>query len=210
VWGNIDHKFSVLLYEPGEAKDSVTADDGAKLLLQIRSTTGFPSDGKVVYRITPSSNKKFSICFRIPAWSAHFTLTVNGKKQPVAGSGWVDVKRVWKANDSIIVRFDMPLQVMDGGISYPGFIAFKRGPQVLAMDAVFNPVSKDTTPAAFNKDTKFAISNANDVLTEGWIGRQAYRIAPDADRKRTLFILVPFADAGQRSTRQQVWIATNK
>ncbi|HMH22517.1 MAG TPA: beta-L-arabinofuranosidase domain-containing protein [Puia sp.] len=210
VWGNIDNEFSVLLYEAGEVSDSITAADGSRLLLQIKATTTFPSDGKAIYRINPSSGKKFSINFRIPAWSAHYTLTVNGVKQDIAGGHSVKVERVWKSNDRVIVRFDMPLQVLDGGLSYPGFIAFRRGPQVLAMDAVFNPPGKDLLPVSFDKDSKFAIHTANNVLAEGWVGKQAYSITLDTDKKRRLFILVPFADAGQQSTRQQVWIAPGR
>lgn len=210
VWGNINKEFSILLYEPGELKDSIIATDGSKLLLQVKSTTDFPADGKVIYTINPSSRKKFAINFRIPTWSTNYTLKVNGKKQNITSNQSVKVEREWKANDKVIVSFDMPLQVINGGLSYPGFIAFKRGPQVLAMDSVFNPRNKDALPVFFNKDTKFTINNANNILTKGWIGKQAYSIAIDSRNKQKLFILVPFADAGQQSTKQQVWIVSNE
>ncbi len=209
VWGNIDKEFTILMYEPGEVRDSVVADDGSKLLLQIISTTDFPLDGKVIYEINPSSNKKFAINFRIPTWSNNYTLTVNGVKQNTTGSQSIKVERVWKTNDKITVLFDMPLQVIKGGPSYPGFVAFKRGPQVLALDSWFNSGYIETLPLPIKEDSKFTINSAVNLLPKDWIGKQAYSIISDIDKKQKPFILVPFADAGQQSTKQQVWVLTN-
>jgi len=207
VWGNINNEFSVLFYENGVVKDSVVAADGSKLLLQMKSTTDFPSTGKVSYLINPSSNKKFAINFRIPTWSTNYTLSVNGVKQSITGNQTLKVERVWKANDKVIVHFDMPLQVINGGPSYPGYIAFKRGPQVLALDAVLNPKDAAVLLGSDNKDAKFVVNDANNILTKGWIGNQVYRISFASDKKQKTLIFVPFADAGQQSTMQQVWIA---
>jgi len=46
--------------------------------------------------------------------------------------------------------------------------------------------------------------------SQTWIDKQAYSIALGTDKKQKLFILVPFADAGQQSTWQQVWIVSNE
>jgi hypothetical protein len=210
VWGNINNEFSILMYEPGEVKASICVADGSKLFLQIKSTTDFPKDGKVIYGINPSSPKKFAINFRIPTWSANYTLTVNGVKQNKTGGQLLKIERVWKANDKVIVRFDIPLQIIKGEPSYAGYVAFKRGPQVLAMDAVLNPSDKDAWPVSLNKETKLAIKNASYILTKGWVGKQAYSITSGTDKKQKPIILVPFADAGQQSTRQQVWIGSGE
>jgi DUF1680 family protein len=208
IWGNVNNKFSIMLYEPGEMSDSITASDGSKILLNIKAASNFPSDGKVVYIVNPSSNKKFAIQFRIPSWSANYTLTVNGVKQKT-GNDLVKLEREWKPNDKIVVRFDMPLQLIEGGPSYPGYIAYKRGPQVLALDSLLNPAYTNTLPVLLKKDSRFTIKNVNHVLPKGWIGDQAYAIGLKEDKKQKLFILVPFADAGQQATRQQVWIRSN-
>ena len=208
VWGNINKEFSILMYEPGEVKDSIVAADGTELLLQIKSSTDFPGEGKVVYIINPSSSKKFTINFRIPTWSTNYTLTVNGEKQGIISGQSIKADRVWKRNDKVIVRFDMPLQVIKGGTSYPGHVAFKRGPQVLSVDSVFNPGYNDALQVSFNKGTKFTIKNAKNILMKGWIGKQVYSLTPDIDKNQKPLFLVPFADAGQLSTRQQVWIVS--
>ncbi len=208
VWGNINNEFSILMYEPGEVKESIRAADGSRLFLQIKSTTEFPKDGKVIYNINPSSPAKFAISFRIPTWAANYKLIVNGVKQNRTNGQILKVERVWKANDKVIVRFDMPLQVIKGEPTYAGYVALKRGPQVLAMDVVFDPGYKDVWPVSLNKDTKFAIKNASYILTKGWVGTQAYSITSKTGKKQKPIIFVPFADAGQQATKQQVWIGT--
>ena len=165
--------------------------------------------------INPSSNKKFAINFRIPAWSTNYTLTVNGVKQNIISSQSIKVERVWKANDKVIVRFDMPLQVIKGGSSYPGFIAFKRGPQVLAFDASLNTgLLKESR---LESEQKFLVgkpeykSNA-DLLPKQWIGKQAYTVNI-IDRKKNAakqqLIMVPFADASQTGGAIKVWMQLN-
>ncbi len=206
VWGNINNQFSIMMYEPGEVKERINADDGSTLVLHIQATSDFPTNGKVIYSINPSSNKKFAINFRIPSWSANYTLTVNGVKQNRTTSQLFKVERVWKANDKVIVRFEMPLQVINGEPSYTGYVAFKRGPQVLAMDAALNPNFKDSLAVFHKTGTKFKIKNSTNILTKGWIGNEAFTITSNTSNKQIPLILVPFADAGQQSTRQQVWI----
>jgi DUF1680 family protein len=208
IWGKINNEFSVLLYEPGEMSDTITTTDGSRVLLNIKARADFPNDGKFSYIINPSSSKNFVLNFRIPGWAANFKVSVNGVKQR-ADSLSIKLQRQWKASDKVVVQFDMPLEVIAGGASYPGYIAYKRGPQVLALDSVLNPGYKRTLPAAYKKDSRFTIKNARHVLPKGWIGGQAYAIGLKEDKKQTLFVLVPFADAGQQATRQQVWIRSN-
>ncbi len=208
VWGKINNEFSVLLYEPGDVKDSIVSVDGSKLLLEIKSETNFPANGDVVYRIIPSSNKKFTISFRIPIWSANYTLSVNGKKQTIVNSQSIKIDRVWKMNDKVQVHFDMPLQIIKGGPSYPGYFAFKRGPQILASDSIYNPQYKDVLPFPVKEETKLVIHPANNMIPKGWVGKQVYSVAFGAGKKRKTLILVPFADAGQQATKLQVWIAS--
>jgi DUF1680 family protein len=105
VWGKIGKEFSILMYEPGEVKDSVVTADSSKLLLHIISSTEFPSVGKVTYKVNPTSNKKFAINFRIPIWSANYSLTVNGIKQNTFGKQSIRVERLWKANDKVTANY---------------------------------------------------------------------------------------------------------
>jgi DUF1680 family protein len=48
------------------------------------------------------------------------------------------LERVWKSSDKIKVSFQMHVQILSGGKSYSGQIAFQRGPQVLELDSLLN------------------------------------------------------------------------
>ncbi len=206
VWGKINNTFTVLLYEPGNVTEQVTADDGSNILLKLNAETTFPANGAVVYTVNSSGSKRFAINFRIPSWAVNYTLAVNGVSQANTRRDLVNIKRVWKANDKIEVHFDMPLQVINGGASYPGFIAFKRGPQVLAVDSVLNPSYKNSSSVYFNRNAEIEVKDVNNILPNGWVGKQAYAVTLEINKQKQQLVLVPFADAGQQSSRLQVWI----
>jgi hypothetical protein len=202
VWGQIGGAFSILLYESGMVKDSIITDAGKIIALQVSAVTDFPISGKVKYLVQGGTHQKFRINFSIPSWADQFRISVNGKEQKLKNErGYFPVDRVWGKADEVIVQFKMPLQVIDGGISYPGAIGFKRGPQVLSWDSSLNTFNP-TLPVK-NGTSSFTISAAEKVLPANWIGKQAYRIS---SINEPMFLLVPFADAGQTSAEQKVWL----
>lgn len=205
VWGKINKTFTVMMYEPGVVKENITAADGSKILLELTAETSFPQNGAVTYTVNPSSAKKFTLAFRIPDWAVNYTLSVNGVKQPTTVPGEISINRVWNKADKIEVQFEMPLQVVQGGPSYPGSIAFKRGPQVLALDSTLNAGHESSLPVYYNASNTYTVTDASSTLPGYWVGRQAYAVTP-GNGKGQPFILVPFADAGQEAAPLQVWI----
>ncbi len=206
IWGKINSRFTILMYEPGIVKDEVTAEDGSKIMLQIGAETSFPATGSILYTVNPSEAKKFAISFRIPSWAAGYSISINGIPQTITGKDEVSISRVWNANDEVQVQFSMPLQVIKGGQSYPGSIAFKRGPQVLAVDSVLNAGQASVLPASFNTGSKLTIAEAGNRLPKTWVGKQAYIVSSGNINDSRQLILVPFADAGQQSSSLQVWL----
>jgi len=206
VWGKINKEFSVIMYEAGEMKDSIVTADGSGIILGVKAVTDFPLSGTVMYTVHPSSNKKFTINFRVPEWSSNYTVSINGIKQVITTKGIVRLERIWKAGDKVNIQFEMPLQVIDGAPSYPGFIAFKRGPQVLALDRSLTRSQSHSLTINYNEHSKFSMSETKGVLPVNWIGKQAYAITINNDRQQKPFILVPYSDSGQQSDLQDVWI----
>ena len=206
VWGKINNQFTVLMYEPGTAKETVVADDGSKILLRLKAETSFPQDGAVTYTVNPSKAKKFVLNFRIPSWAVNYRLSVNGVAQANTAKNEVSINRVWQAGDKVEVLFDMPLQVVQGGPSYPGSIAFKRGPQVLAVDSVLNVGHEKALPVYFTGGIKYTATDAARLLPKYWVGKQAYAISLGEGATKQDLILVPFADAGQSASPLQVWV----
>lgn len=205
VWGKVNGIFSVLMYDSGEVIDSIKATDGSTLKLGIKSESKFPYEGGLKYTINPSSAKKFALNFRVPAWCTNFTASVNGQIYKGIVGSFLSIERDWKPVDVVIINFDIPVQIIPGGISYPNQIAIKRGPQVLAIDAILNPSLKNLAPITCETN-EVILTNSAESLPVGWAWKQAYAATLKVDGKPQKIIFVPFADAGQNASEIGVWI----
>lgn len=205
VWGKIRGSVSVLMYEPGEFSDSVFTTAGSKILMRLTADTDFPVSGKIIYGVTASGPGKVMLQFRVPSWAVNFSVRVNGVKQRnLIRDHLFQINRIWGKHDKVKISFDMPVRVIGGGPSYKNSIAFKRGPQVLSLDS---SVNRPWLPfVTSSKATRYLLRFNQAVLPPGWIGKQAYQVLQKGVVKTPVFNLVPYADAGQLSTMQQVWI----
>ncbi len=206
IWGKVNKQFTVLMYEPGFVKENITTDDGANITMQLTASSSFPKEGEVVYTVKPSQSKKFTLNFRIPSWAVNYRLTINGTSQNITGNDEVSINRVWQADDKVDVQFDMPLQIIKGDPTYKGFVAFKRGPQVLAVDSLLNVGRSINVSANFTDARKLTVEDVAINLPRYWVGRQAYSVSREDIKKKEVLVLVPFADAGQQASPLQVWV----
>ena len=205
VWGKVNNIFSVLMYETGEVADTILANDHSSVELKIKSITNFPLEGKVDYIITPSKTKAFALNFRVPGWSQNFVAKIGDKTYKGTAGKFLKVERTWKAGDKVAISFDMPVQVIPGGISYPNKIAFKRGPQVLAIDQALNTETGPLSSIQFAGNNP-ALVDAKEKLPLDWSWKQAYAFELQINHKQEQVILVPYAEAGQKGTELEVWI----
>ena len=193
IGGNIDKKFTVLLYENGIAKTTIQTTDAGTIALQVKSNTKFPAAGMVDFLITPAKPASFPIGFRVPEWSANFTATVGNKVYTGKPGTFLSIQRKWIPGERVRITFDMPIEVLPGGASYPNAVAIKRGPQVLAIDRSLND------SAAITQYTgKPKLSDAATVLPKNWSWKEAFYLEK--------MVLVPFAEAGQTNAEVAVWI----
>jgi len=148
----------------------------------------------------------------VPEWCNSFSAQIGGKVYKGINNQPIVIERNWRPGDQINVSFDIPVKVLDGGKSYPDHIAFKRGPQVLALDSLLNVnVLKNDS---FNPGKKMVISQPQittnkDLLPENWIGKQVFTmgIADKENSERKMeWLLVPFADASQTGGTMKVWL----
>lgn len=206
IWGNVNKQFTVLMYEPGAVIQTITADDGTSINLRLKAETTFPKEGDVVYTVNPSLSKKFTLNFRIPSWAENYSITVNGLPQDIASNSEASINRVWQSNDKVEVKFDMPVQVIKGDPTYKGFVAFKRGPQVLAADSLLNAGRLISVTKAFTNPGNLTVKDATGMLPAYWVGKQAFAVSREDIKRKEELILVPFADAGQEAAPLEVWI----
>ena len=100
--------------------------------VHIRQQTAYPADGGVAITVTVPKPMKFALRVRVPAWSA----IAGFKTKP--GDYYV-LRQTWSRTQTIALEFAVPTRVVSGEGSNAGKLAVVRGPQVLAVDAQFNP-----------------------------------------------------------------------
>jgi DUF1680 family protein len=118
----------------------------------------------------------------------------------------VIVKRRWASGEKLTIKFNIGLQEIQGGKSYPGMMAFQRGPQVLAFDESLNQEFINANSKEMENRLltfKTAISSCSELLPKQWIGKQAYSFMLTNHNK---LVLVPFADASQTGADIKVWM----
>jgi DUF1680 family protein len=118
----------VNLYIPSSLR---WTQQGAQLSLEQKSL--YPFDSAVQFEVTTSRSLEFALKFRIPAWAAGASVSVNGKRvlEPVIPGSFATIRRSWKTGDHI--ELDLPLvkrlQSIDS--SHPKTVALLCGPLVL-------------------------------------------------------------------------------
>lgn len=205
IGGKINGCFSVLLYENAVASTTVRGSDGEEISLAVRSITRFPRDGVVEFEVEPAKAAEFTINFRVPEWAANFRAVVGGESYAGRKGGMLAVKRRWKAGDRVKINFDMPVEVLPGGLSYPNAIAIKRGPQVLAIDKGLNAGIDSLSGVNFMGSLRF--SDADAALPADWDWKEAFYLDVQVNHVPQKVVLVPFAEAGQKTDPVEVWIA---
>lgn len=215
TFGNVNNVPTLMLYGPASYKENYTTPDNKNINLSLQIESGFPDYGNAIITVNTSEPAFFSLGLRVPSWSNSFVAEVDGKEYKGTANQYLVIKRIWKSGEKIKVSFNIPVQILSGGKSYPGQIAFQRGPQVLAFD---NSLNVDLLKKyQFESNQKLfiekpgSITNTN-LLPKQWIGNQAYTATIIDNKKNVVkqkLTLVPFADASQTGGNIKVWMPLN-
>ncbi len=108
--------------------------------IAIETKTEYPVSGQIGITIHLEKDEEFVLALRIPAWSRHTQLSVNGQQVSCAGGQFAGLKRLWKNGDQVELMLDFavrPILPEEFGVSSADapFMALRRGPLVLARDA---------------------------------------------------------------------------
>ncbi len=207
IYGNLKDVPTMLMYEPGVYINSYRTSTKKKIDFLLNIESNFPESGNLIATVNTSSNKdSIPISFRVPSWCSSFVLKIGAEEFKKVSNNFIVIKRIWKSGEKIKISFDIPLQEITGGNSYPGKTAFQRGPQILALDeslnqSLINSGSNELKQSLWNYNP--AGKNCSALLPKQWIGKQAYSYL--LDHKNQL-VLVPFADAGQTGASLKVWM----
>lgn len=92
------------LLNPG--RGTVRTPSGREVAVRIRGT--YPENGRVVISLASKEPEWFALKLRIPAWSRHTRITVNGESAGAAPAGeWKTLARTWRPGDEVEMRLDM-------------------------------------------------------------------------------------------------------
>jgi DUF1680 family protein len=201
---NPDNGFNINLYSKGKLTDKIFTKDGKEVGIECNVESNYPEDGRATITLNPETKSEFLFSLHVPAWCRNFKASVNGKNLNGVPGQYLNIERLWDKNTVITASFDMPVKILDGAKSYPGFIALQYGTQVLAVDQTLNPDIKDMDKMRL--DLPKLVQGPKTLLPGSWVGSQIYKTKAYYEGKPVDINLVPFADAGQTGGDIRVWI----
>jgi len=201
---NMDNGFDINIYTTGKITDKIFTKDGKEIAVQCNIQSAFPEGGESTITINPETKSVFRLSLHVPDWCKNYKAVVNGKTLVGIPGQYLDIEQKWEKNSVISVSFDMTLQKLDGGLSYPGYMAFKFGTQVLAVDQALNPEIKDLDQLSISSTELKTLGKS--ILPKEWLGDQVYQADAFYAGKPVVINLVPFADASQTGGDIRVWI----
>ena len=158
----------VNLYAPGEADIVLPAGENVRIELE----TTYPVIPNIRMRIRPSVPVVFALQLRIPSWSKHTTLIVNGESVSCVPGKYAKIHREWLDNDTV----ELTLDLTGYAIPAPGgapHIALRRGPIVLALDNRVTPHENKTVHIIMNDDRTVDLVPLEELPEGVWMGFKA-------------------------------------
>lgn len=171
----------------------------------VRQQTGYPVDGSVAITVTVPKPMKFALRVRVPAWS----VVAGYKTKP--GDYWL-LRQTWSRTQTVTLDFSIPIRVVTGEGENAGKLAIVRGPQVLAVDELYNPELKPLTAAAISNRPPQLKSSVTYRDADGLpVYEMSAAVTEDTEKfkagERFTLRLVPFASAGANGNEFSVWLS---
>ncbi|MDE2950859.1 MAG: glycoside hydrolase family 127 protein [Chloroflexota bacterium] len=140
VYSQSDDALWVHLYS-SSSLDTTLADGSA---FALRQSSDYPWDDRVTITIDQAPAREIGLMLRIPGWAGNAALDINGEAHDGAlrPQTYVEIKRVWKAGDSISLRLPMAPRLVKAhpkAEEIRNHVAVMRGPLVYCLEGVDLP-----------------------------------------------------------------------
>jgi len=192
------------IYSSGSFSDSLKTTDGKLVQVKVSIDSEYPANGNAKIKVSASKPAGFTIALHVPLWCKNYIAKIEGQEYNGIPGEYLELKRDWKENSIIEISMDFNIQELDGGKSYPGFVAIKTGPQILAFDQALNP--EITNPDQLEIENIGIKQLTISELPANWFGAEVYRLVASYNNKPVAIKLVPFAEAGQTGGEVRVWM----
>jgi len=144
-WALMTCAEGVVLNYYGPGAFTVATPTGQPLTLT--QETDYPRQGQVVARVALARPERFTLKLRLPQWSAHTRLAVNGQAiTPLAPGAYADLERLWQDGDVIVLTLDLSFHFWPGERECAGLASLYRGPLLLTYDQRYNMMDPDALP----------------------------------------------------------------
>ena len=138
--------------------------------VKISQKSDYPKSGDAAITISLKQPENFTISLRIPDWSVHSSLAVNGEKINDINPGqYLRIKRLWKNGDRIQLKLDMRIRSVIEPGDHNRHIALMRGPIVLTRDRRLNSLDVDVAVTTVNKNETVTDSVAAEEQAPFWM-----------------------------------------
>jgi len=118
-----DEALLVNLYAPSE----VTWDRSGGAV-EVVQETDYPATDAVRLTVRKPGNGRFALKLRIPGWAKGASVAVNGRRQAAAAGQLAEIRRTWKAGDTVDLVLPQTLRTQAIDDQNPDLAAVMRGP----------------------------------------------------------------------------------
>jgi len=134
-----DNGLAAVCYGPCQ----VTAFVADHVSVEISCETQYPFEETCTFSVKPARDAEFPLLFRIPSWCKTPGMSINGVAIPVVSgaSGFVHVRRTWRAGDCVRLQFPMEAVVTKGHDNAPsGPFTGEHKPTLVALPDPEHPL----------------------------------------------------------------------
>ncbi len=197
-WAVMRDEAGLVLNWYGAGETTITLRSGQAISLT--QTTDYPRSGHITIDVGVDREATFALKLRIPYWSAHTTIKVNGREQPAPTAGsYATIDRTWKHGDVIELSLDMSPHFWVGEKESAGKVSAYHGPLLLTWDRRFNDIDPDRVPTVD--------ASAFPGATTAWQGTLKPILLVEVPAKDgTVVRLCDFASAGQAGSPYRSWL----
>jgi hypothetical protein len=196
--------------------------------IKLNMATEYPWQGQIRLRVVESGTSAWTLSIRIPAWSCHPMLSINGEivKELKLEKGYIVLKRVWTAEDSIELELGMEAMFIASNPRIDATracLAIQRGPIVYCLEDRDQEIKGRLLDIEIDKSQPLSSRQEEDLLggvvvieakgqyvnSEEWNGRlyQPVTIPGKAVHQPANLVAIPYYAWGNRGIgSMRVWI----
>jgi uncharacterized protein len=199
VWGRSGNGIAIILYSAGRAVFQLRR----RGTVQLYSETTYPETGGILLHVEPAHPIQFPLRLRVPEWTTNFVVDIGASHLIGKPGEYLTITRQWKRGDTVKIAMNIAVKLIDGTMEHAGYIAIRRGPQVLALSKPLNP-GMDLAMAALRSTDplQLRVPPGRRGFPASWAGSQIFTFPGEYNGKPQELVLVPFADA----TSYRVWM----